>query len=101
MKHFMDGDEICVVRDDFVDLQESAAVFLSPHSLIGQAVLEMGIDQLPPLYVQTLEEKLLAEERSMEYQALLNDGVSSEEAARTVDASFMPFEEWQEHHGRS
>ena len=33
MKCFVDGDQICIVRDDFVDLQESPAFFIPLDSL--------------------------------------------------------------------
>lgn len=47
MKHFIDGDQLCITKDDFVDLQESPAVFYSLTSEIAQTVLADGIRGLP------------------------------------------------------
>lgn len=36
MKCFVDGDQVCVVHDDFVNLQESPAVFVPLDTELGQ-----------------------------------------------------------------
>jgi hypothetical protein len=43
MKHFVDGDQLCITRDDFENLQESPAVFYSLSSSIAKTVLSGGI----------------------------------------------------------
>lgn len=40
MNWFEDGDQIVVTRDDFVDLQESPAVFIDKDSEAGQMILK-------------------------------------------------------------
>ena len=47
MKTFIDGDQMCVVKDDFVDLQESPAVFIPRDSDDGRAIEEGGVLALP------------------------------------------------------
>ena len=46
MKHFVDGDYVVVTLDDFVDLQESPAVFIPKDSEDGQKLLLDGIRML-------------------------------------------------------
>lgn len=49
MKYFIDGDQLVITRDDFVDLQESPAVFYPLDSDMAQAVLEAeAVTALPP-----------------------------------------------------
>jgi len=43
MKHFVDGDRLCITRDDFVNLQESAAVFYPLSHRIAKTLLDGGI----------------------------------------------------------
>jgi len=43
MKHFVDGDRLCITRDDFVNLHESAAVFYPLSHRIAKTVLSGGI----------------------------------------------------------
>ena len=43
MKHFIDGDRLCITRDDFANLQESAAVFYPLSHKIAKTVLSGGI----------------------------------------------------------
>ena len=42
MKHFIDGDQLVIVKDNFVNLQESPAVFFPLESGIARTVLEAG-----------------------------------------------------------
>ncbi len=47
MKWFIDGDQVVVTKDDFIDLQKSPAVFVSAESETGRAVQQNGILGLP------------------------------------------------------
>ena len=47
MKTFIDGDQVVVTKDDFVDLQESPAVFIPRDSENGRTIEEGGILALP------------------------------------------------------
>ena len=42
MKWHIDGDQICITLDDFVNLQESPAVFVPRDSEQGQAIEQSG-----------------------------------------------------------
>ena len=43
VKHFIDGDQICVTKDDFINLQVSPAVFIPCSSETGMAIESGGI----------------------------------------------------------
>lgn len=43
MRYFKDGDQIAVVRDDFVNLQENPAVFIDSDSPLGRTICQDGI----------------------------------------------------------
>ena len=47
MKYFEDGDQLVITRDDFVNLQESPAVFFKLDSEVAKTVLRSGIRGLP------------------------------------------------------
>ena len=47
MKWSVDGDQICITMDDFVNLQESPAVFIPRDSENGRAIELGGIGKLP------------------------------------------------------
>lgn len=47
MRYFIDGDQVVVTKDDFVDLQESPAVFLPLNSETGNTIVNHGIKWLP------------------------------------------------------
>jgi len=47
MKWFIDGDQICITKDDFVNLQESPVVFVPRDSENGRAIELGGIRELP------------------------------------------------------
>ena len=47
MRFFRDGDQVVVTKDDFVDLQESPAVFVPADSEAGQIIESAGIRFLP------------------------------------------------------
>lgn len=42
MKYFVDGDQLVITKDDFVDFQESPALFYPLESEIAKTVLEAG-----------------------------------------------------------
>lgn len=46
MKHFIDGDQVVITKDDFENLQESPAVFMPKDSDAGRRVLQGGPGQL-------------------------------------------------------
>jgi len=46
MKHTIDGNQVCVTRDDFVDLQHSPAVFVPLKSGTGRTIVEHGFGWL-------------------------------------------------------
>lgn len=47
MKWHRDGDQIVVTKDDFVDLQQSPAVFVPVDSDNGRAIIRGGVLALP------------------------------------------------------
>jgi len=47
MKHFVDGNMLCIVKDDFENLQESNAVFLPLKSESAQTIINRGFKALP------------------------------------------------------
>ena len=47
MKWFRDGDQICVTRDDFINLQESPAVFIPESGEMGHTIVRDGLLGLP------------------------------------------------------
>ena len=47
MKWFRDGDNICVTKDDFVNLAESPAVFIPKDYSFARAILSRGLRGLP------------------------------------------------------
>lgn len=58
MKFFIDGDQMVFTYDDFVNLQESAAVFVPLNSEIAQTVLNHGFGSLPLGDLRGLYERL-------------------------------------------
>lgn len=47
MKWFQDGNQVVIVRDDFVDLQQSAAFFVPAACKEGQTIVQRGLRALP------------------------------------------------------
>lgn len=43
MKYYVDGDALCITRDDFVDLQSSPAVFIEAESKMAQTIIAKGL----------------------------------------------------------
>lgn len=42
MRYFTDGDQLAIVKDDFIDLQSSPAVFFPLEGEVARTVLEVG-----------------------------------------------------------
>jgi hypothetical protein len=47
MKHYIDGDQVVVTKDDFIDLQASPAVFILAESETGKTIVAEGVIGLP------------------------------------------------------
>ena len=47
MEYFKDGNQLCVTKDDFIDLQESPAVFFNLESNIAKTIISEGFTMLP------------------------------------------------------
>lgn len=47
MKWFIDGDQVCITKDDFVNLAESPAVFTHEDSDYGKIIKRDGLLGLP------------------------------------------------------
>ena len=47
MKHFVDGNQLVITRDDFVDLEESPALFFPLTTHVAETVLKGGLLSLP------------------------------------------------------
>jgi hypothetical protein len=58
MKFFVDGDQLCVVPDDFVNLQESPAVFVPLGSPTAKTIQEDGVRGLPVGELRRIYESL-------------------------------------------
>jgi hypothetical protein len=43
MKYFIDGDQIVITKDDFVNLQESPVVWIPRGSMAGKTIETKGI----------------------------------------------------------
>jgi len=59
MKWFEDGDQVCVTRDDFINLQESPAVFVPKDSDVGRVILKDGILGLSMGCLHRLRDRLV------------------------------------------
>jgi len=80
MKHFIDGNQLCITKDDFVDLQESPAVFYPLTSEIAQTVLADGVRGLPVGDLMFIYNKLKQEAQEM----LLVKAVVSTQMSKVV-----------------
>lgn len=63
MKHYIDGDQVVVVYDDFVDAQESPTVYIPRASFIGNAIETDGVNNLRPNEVEKIR-RLLSEDKA-------------------------------------
>lgn len=58
MKTIIDGNAIAVVRDDFVNLQESASVWFDLDHRIGKILAEKGLSELPIIDLKRIRMEL-------------------------------------------
>lgn len=65
MKWSIDGDQVCITKDDFVNLQESPAVFYPVDSDIGRTVIRDGIKGLAIYDLQFIKRFLDEQESDM------------------------------------
>ena len=70
MQWFLDGDQVVVTYDDFVDLQTSPAVFVPVEHVLGKRITYSGLESLMDHDRRRLEERL--EERVKEKGMKLN-----------------------------
>jgi len=59
MKYFKDGDQIVFTKDDFINLQESPAVFYPLDSEVVRTVLYGGVLSLPLGKLREINSRLL------------------------------------------
>ena len=59
MRYFRDGNAVCVVLDDFVNLQESPALFFPIESATGRVLQRDGVRGLPLGDLRDIREALL------------------------------------------
>ena len=70
MKYAIDGNQICITWDDFVNLQESPAIFIPLASETGRKLIKRGFLGLPLLELRTLQNKLRRAENDQESRKL-------------------------------
>lgn len=59
MKYFIDGDQLVITKDDFINLQESPAAFYPLDGKIARTVLEAGtVIALPLGYLWRIRDSL-------------------------------------------
>lgn len=68
MKSFVDGDQIVVTWDKFVNLQESPAVFIDAESPLGHTIVANGILAVAMYQLRALVLKLEAGGGELETQ---------------------------------
>ena len=61
MKIIKDGNLLCVVEDDFVNLQESPSVWFSGDGNIGKILLKDGIEGLSAIDLRIIKQLLESE----------------------------------------
>lgn len=49
MKAFLDGNALCITKDDFVNLQESDCVFISLGKQQHRKIREMVLEEMKPI----------------------------------------------------
>ena len=65
MKHSVDGDQLCITLDDFINLQESPAMFYPLASQLAQTVLNEGMRGLPLGELFHVRDLLAAQQRDI------------------------------------
>ena len=61
MKTFIDGDQVVVTKDDFVNLMESPAVFIPRDSDDGRTIEKGGVLDLPLGVLRSIRRQLDAQ----------------------------------------
>jgi len=61
MRHFVDGNQLCVTKDDFVNLMESPAVFIPLDDARAQTIQKDGLLALPVGDLMNLMASLVAQ----------------------------------------
>jgi len=92
MKWFIDGDQVCITRDDFINLQESPAVFVNRDSNIGRTIERDGIIGLAIGDLIETRNRLQAEEMAQRSVTMLDMALSRDEEYDPADA----FGDWWE-----
>ncbi len=90
MKWFIDGDQVCITCDDFINLQESPAVFVPRDSNIGKTIERDGIKRLAIGDLIETRDKLKADAMVQKSVDVLNTAFSRDEEYDPADA----FGEW-------
>jgi hypothetical protein len=54
LRHFVDGDCICIMDEDFINLQESPAVFVLEDSITGRYIERHGLSDTESCLVRDL-----------------------------------------------
>ena len=89
MKWSVDGDQICVTKDSFVNLQESPAVFIPRDSEAGRAIENGGILNMPLGDLCAVRNLLLLQDGGGEYriieEATVNDQDWAEQVKETAE----------------
>lgn len=62
MKKFIDGDCMCFTYDDFVNLQESPAVFVSTSDVNVQAIIRDGLYAASGEFLVNVRQQLAAQQ---------------------------------------
>ena len=62
MKNFIDGDQMVITRDNFVNLQESAAIFIPLSSELAKLVLSKGFSALVPVEAHEIDARLFRQD---------------------------------------
>ena len=55
MKCYMDGDRLCIVGEDFVNLQESAAIFVNPNYRDRRQIIDFENPEGCPYWGRTVD----------------------------------------------
>ena len=58
MKFYIDGDQTVITKDDFENLQESPAVFISDKDVASRIIRQQGILYLPVGDLQDINDML-------------------------------------------
>lgn len=65
MKYFPDGDQLCITKDDFENLQESPALFVPLDGEMARTIISAGFRGLPVGDLQYIRTALEADAHRM------------------------------------